>query len=135
MGAQLDEAVRRQEMYYLQKSRIHWLKEGDRNTRFFHASIAHRTRSDYTALLEVYDQSLLRMQEARLDYFRTLLTSEPIELSKDLLSSIPPLVTNQETLEITRIPTRKEIQDVIFAMVRNRSPGPDGFPADFYVAC
>ena len=58
---QLDEAVRHQEMYYLQKSRIHWLKKGDRNTRFFHASIAHRTRSDYTALLEVYDQSLLQL--------------------------------------------------------------------------
>ena len=42
---------------------------------------------------------------------------------------------DQETLEITRIPIRKEIRDVIFAMGKNRSPGPDGFPADFYVAC
>ena len=135
VGDQLDEAVRRQEMYYLQKSCIHWLKEGDRNTCFFHASIAHRTRSAYTALLEVYDQMLLRMQEARLDYFRTFLASEPIELSEDLLSSILPLVMNQETLEITRILTRKEIRDLIFAMGRNRSPGSDGFSTDFFVSC
>ena len=75
------------------------------------------------------------MQEARLDYFRTLLTSEPIELSEDLLSSILHLVTDEESLEITRIPFRKEIRDVIFAKGRNRSAGPDGFLVDFYVAC
>ena len=75
------------------------------------------------------------MQEAGLGYFRTLVTSEPIELSEDLLSSILHLVIDEETLEITRIPSRKEIRDVIFAMGRNRSPGPHGFLADFYVAC
>ena len=78
---------------------------------------------------------VISMQEAELNYFLTLLTSKLIELSEDLLSSIPPQVTNEETLEITRIPSRKEIRDVIFALGRNRSPGPDGFPADFYVAC
>ena len=42
-------------------------------------------------------------------------------------------MTDQETSEITRVPSLKEIPDVIFAMSRNRSPGPDGFPGDFYV--
>ena len=60
------------------------------------------------------------MQEAGLDYFRTLLTFEPIELFEDILSSIPPLVTDQETLEITRVPSYKKIQDVIFTMGTNR---------------
>ena len=66
---------------------------------------------------------------------RKFLTSPPIELSEDILSSIPPLVTNQENFEITRVPSRKEIRDVILAMCRNQSPSLDGFPTDFYVAC
>ena len=74
------------------------------------------------------------MKEDRLDYFHTLLTFESIELSKDILSLILPLVIDQETLEITRVPSRKEIRDVIFVMDKNRSLSPDGFPSDFYVA-
>ena len=60
------------------------------------------------------------MQEVGLDYFRTLLTSQPIELFEDILSSIPILVNDLETLKITRVPSRKEIRDVIFAMGRNQ---------------
>ena len=47
---------------------------------------------DYTAFLKVYDQRFLRRQEAGLDYFCTLLTSQTIELSEDILSSILLLV-------------------------------------------
>ena len=43
-------------------------------------------------------------------------------------------MTDQETSEITRVASLKEIPDVIFAMSRDRLPGPDGFPGDFYVA-
>ncbi|CAA6673962.1 unnamed protein product [Spirodela intermedia] len=107
------EAARRQEIYYLQKSRIQWLREGDRNTRFFHALITHRYQSDYTSLLKVYDHDTSHMQEAEIAYF----------------------LTHQEIEDIMTIPTREVIQDVVFSMSRNRTPRPDGFPTDFYTSC
>ncbi|CAA7404376.1 unnamed protein product [Spirodela intermedia] len=75
------------------------------------------------------------MQEAGVEYFRTLLTSQPIEISDDMLTSIPSLVTHRENSLITAIPTGEEIKEVVFSMSRHRAPGPDGFPADFYISC
>jgi hypothetical protein len=34
--AKMDELLYREEMLWLRRSRITWLKEGDRNTNFFH---------------------------------------------------------------------------------------------------
>ncbi|CAA6664228.1 unnamed protein product [Spirodela intermedia] len=83
----------------------------------------------------MYDQDTSRMQEAGIAYFRTLISSQPIEIFEDILSSIPSLVIHQEISSIMTIPTREEIKDVIFSMSRNRAPGPNGFSADFYSTC
>jgi hypothetical protein len=42
----LDELLYREEMMCLQMSHISWLKEGDRNTKFFHRKAATRAKKN-----------------------------------------------------------------------------------------
>ena len=39
---ELDEWLRRQEIYWAQRSRVNWIKHGDKNTKFFHLKASQR---------------------------------------------------------------------------------------------
>lgn len=43
---QMNELLYREEMLWLQPSRINWLKEGDRNTCFFHSRVVWRAKKN-----------------------------------------------------------------------------------------
>ena len=42
----LEEAYRREEIYWSQKARVKWLKEGDKNSSYFHMSVAARRKKN-----------------------------------------------------------------------------------------
>ena len=43
----LDERYKQEEILWRQKSRIRWLKEGERNTKFFHSSTVQRRMQNH----------------------------------------------------------------------------------------
>ena len=53
----LDELLYREEMMWLQRSRINWLKEGDRNTRYFHRKARWRAKKNRIRKLKREDGS------------------------------------------------------------------------------
>ena len=46
MEAELRDAVRLEEAFWRAKSRVQWLNEGDKNTKFFHAQTVQRRQSN-----------------------------------------------------------------------------------------
>ena len=50
--AKLSEVLAREEIMVHQRSRISWLKEGDRNTEFFQAKASARTRTNRIKVLK-----------------------------------------------------------------------------------
>jgi hypothetical protein len=54
----LDELLYREEMMCLQMSPISWLKEGDRNTKFFHRKAATRAKKNTIKRLQNDDNQL-----------------------------------------------------------------------------
>ena len=51
--AALNEALIREEIFWRQKSRVAWLKEGDRATKFFMASTVTRRRRNFIQTLKI----------------------------------------------------------------------------------
>jgi hypothetical protein len=54
----MDEILYREEMMWLQRSRVAWLKEGDRNTKFFHMKAATRMKKNKITRLRKEDGNL-----------------------------------------------------------------------------
>ena len=41
---ELNDLLEKEEAYWLQRSRTEWLRDGDKNTTFFHAQVSQRKR-------------------------------------------------------------------------------------------
>lgn len=82
---ELNEEYYNEEIFWKQKSRLDWLKAGDRNTRFFHATTKNRRAQNHIHSLideegkEWFEENDLgRVAEV---YFRSLFASEYVGLS------------------------------------------------------
>ncbi|GAU33843.1 hypothetical protein TSUD_393510 [Trifolium subterraneum] len=117
-----------EEGYWKQRAKMHWLQEGDMNTRFFHMSATARSKKKKVSKLiadngtEVHTQE--ELSEVAKSYFDTLF--KPRDGDYDpVLNLIQLRVTNNDNVFLTAPITKVEIQQALFQMHPDKSPGPD----------
>ncbi|KAJ1704421.1 hypothetical protein LUZ63_004200 [Rhynchospora breviuscula] len=114
-----------------QRARVQWLKCGDRNTRFFHATASAKLRKKCINLLEVDGQAITNPNEilhAFTVFYQKLLgsTSATYPCSIDTLYGDRPLLS-----ELAAPFTQFEIKKAVCKLSGNKASGPDGLPNEF----
>ncbi|KAH0987413.1 hypothetical protein GBA52_014590 [Prunus armeniaca] len=102
----LSEAWMREDSYWKQRSRILWLNDGDRNTKFFHTSTAIRRNRNRISRILGDDGTLYEKQEdvERVfnDYFSKLFAFDGSHTWNGVLDCIHPIVKDDWNRELCR---------------------------------
>lgn len=126
----------REEKYWHQRSRINWMKYGDKNTRFFHQSTLQRRRRNKVATLKQDDGSWVEDEETIMDrffeFYKSLYTSVGERDMGAVLDIVPKLVSDEMNEVLEMEVDEKEIMSAVYELGALKAPGPDGFNGFFY---
>ncbi|XP_073368034.1 uncharacterized protein [Aegilops tauschii subsp. strangulata] len=132
----MNELLYREEMLWMQRSRIAWLREGDRNTQFFHRKAVWRARKNrIKALIDeagVTYRDHGSMAAMATAYFSKLFTADSSLCADPVIDLIQTHVTDSMNDGMCTDFSDKEIADALFQIGPLKAPGPDGFPARFF---
>ncbi|XP_056851708.1 uncharacterized protein LOC130500775 [Raphanus sativus] len=114
----LSDAYKEEEAYWRQRSRIQWLKNGDRNTGFFHAATRQRRRQNSFSVLEddqgvaVYEEEKIAGVVAR--YYTDLFKTNGNHDFSIVDTVIEQKISPEMNSFLTAIPTSAEIREAMF---------------------
>lgn len=121
--------------FYMQRAKEQWIKDGDRNTSFFHRAILKRRRRN--TIVSIKDENNVihympkQISNTLVNYFRHIFASLNVNFGRPYICSQLP----QDNQDFTySVPDRQELWEILQDMKRNASPGPDGFNVEFYIA-
>ena len=101
----ISELLAREEIMEKQRARTTWLKEGDRNTKFFQAKAKERAKTNHIMALRTANGDLVtgqtEMETMAADFYGDLFTAQPVLEPDEILAHVPQRVTEamNESLE------------------------------------
>ncbi|XP_057792998.1 uncharacterized protein LOC131009600 [Salvia miltiorrhiza] len=138
--AELNIALTRKNSLLQQKSRASWLKDGDRNTAFFHRIAKFKKRkTTFNRLcidgVDVYDSGVI--ERHIINHFSSLFTDDGSPLEEQLVidAYVDSSISEAQNTMLVRESDESEIAAAVFRMDANSTPGPDGFSGMFFQKC
>ncbi|XP_043725916.1 uncharacterized protein LOC122672518 [Telopea speciosissima] len=128
-----------EETFWLQKARHLYIKDGDRNTKFYHTitkSNLRRRRINFIFDSEgdKFDdpKDMAKVFATNLhDLFTTVNPLDPTFVE----CLFPPLPDLGDCSSLVSSPSLDEVKQVVFSIGPLKAPGMDGFSASFYQKC
>jgi hypothetical protein len=137
LSRELEASLLQEEISWRQKSRVRWLKEGDKCTKFFH-QVANANRRNNSIDSLVVNGSVTSDMAIICDhivnYYDSMFT-EPLNWRPRLDNLEFDKLSDSEALSLEDPFEEKEVWEVINGMDRDKAPGPDGFSMAFFQDC
>ncbi|KAF5472982.1 hypothetical protein F2P56_009634 [Juglans regia] len=112
-----------------------WLKERDKNSKFFHEVISQRRQSSSIAQMVLENGKVLSspvvVHAGAVKYFQELLSEATETERTDLHGLMHPEVSLIENEKLCSSPMEEEVLAAIFSILQQSSLGPDGFGSSF----
>lgn len=125
-----------EEMYWKQKLRMHWLEEGDANTKFFHAMARSRIAAASVESIANEEGIILtgpeEIHEGPIEFFKGLLPSGQHASHGDKLDLVPSLVSHGDNEKLKRPFTLDETHAALVSIPLDCTLGLDRFTAVFF---
>jgi len=141
---ELDHALHCQYLFWKERAKMLWFKDGDRNTDFFHVVVKRRNNSSGIHRLQIYNEVIedpKLIQDHILDFYKNLYAKSISNVQdtsnmEDFIGTyIPKMVSSEENMMLIKCPNFLEIKNVVFNLNGNSAPGPNGFGSVFYHSC
>jgi len=137
MSRELEKTLLFEEMNWRQKSRALWLREGDKNTKFFHrVANSHRkfNQVDSLTINGAISRNSVEIKEHIVQYYNNLYFENcswwPRVEGLSFLS-----IDAEESIWLERAFEEKEVWDVIRDLNGDKAPNPDCFTMTFFQKC
>ncbi|CAN6698380.1 unnamed protein product [Malus baccata var. baccata] len=129
-------AHQKEEAYWKVKSRNQWLREGDKNTKFFHAQTIKRRRFNSIRGIEdargIWQESVEGIGNTAIEYFTDLFQSCKPDLVEEVQCCMEGRLSQEDNRDLTAMVSECEIMEAVYQIPPTRAPGPDGFFGCFY---
>jgi len=126
-----------EEVSWRQKSRVMWLKEGDKCSKFFH-SIANSNRRynsiDSLLIGDTLSSNQSDIGEHVVEFYKKLFY-EPFQWRPKVNGLSFDSILESEARWLERAFEEEEVRKVVLAMIGDKAPGPDGFSMAFFQTC
>jgi hypothetical protein len=133
---QIENTLEKEEMFWVQRARANWLKQGDRNTNYFHNFASKRKKQN--TIKSLVDENGVRHEDRDAmcglvhNYFVSLFTSENVDPDEEALVDVPRRVTDDMNRGLMAPFTAEEVKKALWSIGDLKAPGPDGLHAIFY---
>ncbi|GAU46050.1 hypothetical protein TSUD_191210 [Trifolium subterraneum] len=127
--------LKQEEAVWFQKSRSQWIKDGDRNTRYYHVKTIKRRRQNKIIMLR-NDQNEWVEEEENLkamvnNYYKRLFAAPENNIQWQQNRYSYPNISESEYDCLKENISSLEVKNALFAMASWKAPGHDDFPAGF----
>lgn len=121
-----------------QRSKLKWLRLGDGNNKYFHATIKARQNSNSIYSLQKEDDTILKnhddIEEEVLTFYRKLMgTADEVRNGIDVSAMRGgPQLNNDQRVNLTVPVTEQEVVNTLNSIDDMKAPGIDGYGAYFF---